>query len=122
MCTAYCCLCTSASTYGYITGHPACDHSLICLLQVHAFFHSVNGMVGVGVLGLPNTMVYLTWKAGVAVQVCVFGFTFFTLWLLCHLHEYQGKRFNKYHELAQFAFGRRLGLFLSIPTQVLPLP
>ena len=37
---------------------------------------------------------------------------------MCALHEIKGKRFNRYHELGQYAFGQRLGLWLVIPCQV----
>ena len=29
----------------------------------------------------------------------------YTLWQMCALHEIAGRRFNRYHELGQFAFG-----------------
>lgn len=69
-------------------------------------------------LGLPSTMVYLTWKAGVIVHLLYYFLALFALWCLIDLHEIHGKRFNRYHELAQYAFGAKLGLILTIPAQV----
>lgn len=86
---------------------------------VHACFHNVTAMVGAGVLGLPNTLVYLTWGPGVFLQVLSFTTTLYTLWQMCALHEVKGKRFNRYHELGQYAFGQRLGLWLVIPCQLI---
>ena len=88
------------------------------MLQMHACFHSVTAIVGAGVLGLPNTLVYLTWKAGIAAHLLFYFTSLFSLWCLCDLHEIQGKRFNRYHELAQYAFGEKMGLLATIPAQV----
>ena len=33
-----------------------------------------------------------------------------TLWQLCYMHEINGKRMNRYHELGQYAFGERAEL------------
>jgi amino acid permease len=86
---------------------------------VHSTFHNVTAMVGAGVLGLPNTMVYLGWTAGVIIQVASFVITLYTLWQMCALHQIKGKRFNRYHELGQYAFGQKLGLWLVIPCQLI---
>ena len=45
--------------------------------------------------------------------------TIYTLWQMCAMHEINGRRFNRYHELGQFAFGRKLGLWLVIPCQLI---
>jgi len=86
---------------------------------VHACFHNVTAMVGAGVLGLPNTLVYLTWGPGIFLQLLSFSTTLYTLWQMCALHEIKGKRFNRYHELGQYAFGQKLGLWLIIPCQLI---
>lgn len=85
---------------------------------MHACFHSVTAIVGAGVLGLPNTLVYLTWKTGIAAHLLFYFTSLFSLWCLCDLHEIHGKRFNRYHELAQYAFGEKLGLLATVPAQV----
>ena len=64
-------------------------------------------------------MVYLTWGPGVFLQVLSFTTTLYTLWQMCALHEIKGKRFNRYHELGQYAFGQKLGLWLIIPCQLI---
>ena len=69
-------------------------------------------------LQLPNTMVYLLWPGGVVLQVLSFVTTLYTLWQMCAMHEIKGKRFNRYHELGQYAWGQKLGLWLVIPCQV----
>ncbi|KAL8162634.1 hypothetical protein V2J09_014123 [Rumex salicifolius] len=57
----------------------------------YSAFHNVTAMVGAGVLGLPHAM-----------------------------HEMvPGKRFNRYHELGQHAFGERLGLWIVVPQQLI---
>ena len=42
----------------------------------------------------------------------------YSLWQMCAMHEINGRRFKRYHELGQFAFGQRLGLWLVIPLQL----
>ena len=43
----------------------------------------------------------------------------YTLHQLVALHEFEGKRFNRYHELGQYAFGKRLGDFAIITPQLI---
>jgi len=38
---------------------------------------------------------------------------------LVALHEFEGKRFNRYHELGQYALGKRLGDFAVITPQLI---
>ncbi len=35
------------------------------------------------------------------------------------MHEMDGLRFNRYHELGQYAFGPKLGLWLVVPFQII---
>ncbi len=42
-----------------------------------------------------------------------------TLHQLVALHEFEGKRFNRYHELGQYALGKRLGDFAVITPQLI---
>ncbi|KAK9806916.1 hypothetical protein WJX72_007358 [[Myrmecia] bisecta] len=85
----------------------------------YSAFHNVTAMVGAGVLGLPSAMVYLGWGPGVFVMVLSWVVTLYTLWQLCAMHELPGHRFNRYHELGQHAFGRKAGLWIVIPFQLI---
>ncbi|KAK9809609.1 hypothetical protein WJX73_007377 [Symbiochloris irregularis] len=76
-------------------------------------------MVGAGVLGLPFAMRYLLWPAGSVLMIFSWVTTIYTLWQMCAMHEVAGRRFNRYHELGQFAFGKRLGLWLVLPCQLI---
>jgi amino acid permease len=45
--------------------------------------------------------------------------TLYTLWQMVEMHEMvPGKRFDRYHELGQHAFGDRLGLWIVVPQQL----
>jgi amino acid permease len=86
----------------------------------YATFHNVTAMVGAGVLGLPNAMAYLTWGPGVVVLVLSWMITLYTLWQMVEMHEMvEGKRFDRYHELGQEAFGPKLGLWIVVPQQLI---
>lgn len=50
-------------------------------------------------------MVYLGWPAGVTIMVLSWVATLYTLWQMCSLHQVEGRRFNRYHELGQYALG-----------------
>nr|XP_018629775.1 lysine histidine transporter 1-like isoform X2 [Nicotiana tomentosiformis] len=77
-------------------------------------------MVGAGVLGLPYAMAQLGWGPGVAVLVISWIITFYTLWQMVEMHEMvPGKRFDRYHELGQHAFGKKLGLWIIVPQQLI---
>jgi amino acid permease len=57
---------------------------------------------------------------GVVVLTLSWVITFFTLWQMVEMHEMvPGKRFDRYHELGQQAFGKKLGLWIVIPQQLL---
>lgn len=46
--------------------------------------------------------------------------TLYTLWQMVEMHEMiPGKRFDRYHELGQEAFGEKLGLWIVVPQQIL---
>ncbi|CAK9219726.1 unnamed protein product [Sphagnum troendelagicum] len=88
----------------------------------YSAFHNVTAMVGAGVLSLPSAMAYLTWGPGVAVLLSSWVITLFTLWQLVQMHEMKevpGKRFDRYHELGQHAFGKKLGIWLVVPQQLI---
>ncbi|XP_055805378.1 lysine histidine transporter 1-like [Solanum dulcamara] len=77
-------------------------------------------MVGAGVLSLPYAMSQLGWGPGVTVLVISWIITLYTLWQMVEMHEMvPGKRFDRYHELGQYAFGEKLGLWIVVPQQVI---
>ena len=46
--------------------------------------------------------------------------TLYTLWQMVEMHEcVPGKRFDRYHELGQHAFGDKLGLWIVVPQQLI---
>ena len=46
--------------------------------------------------------------------------TLYTIWLMIELHEcVPGKRFDRYRDLGQHAFGPRLGLWVVVPQQLI---
>ncbi|TVU43562.1 hypothetical protein EJB05_10041 [Eragrostis curvula] len=86
----------------------------------YSAFHNVTAMVGAGVLGLPYAMSELGWGPGVAVLVVSWVITLYTLWQMVEMHEaVPGKRFDRYHELGQHAFGEKLGLWIVVPQQLI---
>ncbi|CAL4910967.1 unnamed protein product [Urochloa decumbens] len=86
----------------------------------YSAFHNVTAMVGAGVLGLPFAMSQLGWGLGAVAIVMSFVITLYTLWQLVEMHELvPGKRFDRYHELGQHAFGPRLGLWIILPLQII---
>ncbi|XP_041998215.1 lysine histidine transporter 1-like isoform X2 [Salvia splendens] len=85
-------------------------------------FHSVTAIVGAGVLSLPYAMSQLGWGAGVSFLVLSWVVTLYSLWQMVEMHELvPGKRFDRYHELGQHAFGDKLGLWIVVPAQLVVL-
>ncbi|KAJ7974752.1 lysine histidine transporter 1 [Quillaja saponaria] len=86
----------------------------------YSAFHNVTAMVGAGVLGLPYAMSELGWGPGVAILVLSWVITLYTLWQMVEMHEMvPGRRFDRYHELGQYAFGEKLGLYIVVPQQLI---
>jgi len=55
------------------------------------------------------TILFLSWTI-----------TLYTLWQMVEMHEMiPGKRFDRYHELGQHAFGEKLGLYIVVPQQLI---
>ncbi|KAG1363389.1 Lysine histidine transporter 1 [Cocos nucifera] len=76
-------------------------------------------MVGAGVLSLPYAMSELGWGPGIAILIISWIITLYTLWQMVEMHEMvPGKRFDRYHELGQQAFGEKLGLWIVVPQQL----
>jgi amino acid permease len=85
----------------------------------YSAFHNVTAMVGAGVLSLPYALSELGWGPGIAVLVLSWIITLYTLWQMVEMHEMvPGKRFDRYHELGQHAFGDKLGLWIVVPQQL----
>ncbi|KAL6658813.1 hypothetical protein ACP70R_002853 [Stipagrostis hirtigluma subsp. patula] len=85
----------------------------------YSAFHNVTAMVGSGVLGLPYAMSELGWGPGITVLIVSWIITLYTLWQMVEMHEMvPGKRFDRYHELGQQAFGEKLGLWIVVPQQL----
>ncbi|KAK2451464.1 lysine histidine transporter [Trifolium repens] len=85
----------------------------------YSSFHNVTAMVGAGVLGLPHAMSQLGWGPGVTLLILSWIITLYTLWQMVEMHEMvPGKRFDRYHELGQHAFGEKLGLYIVVPQQL----
>ncbi|XP_017972726.1 PREDICTED: lysine histidine transporter 1 [Theobroma cacao] len=86
----------------------------------YSAFHNVTAMVGAGVLGLPYAMSELGWGAGTVIMILSWVITLYTLWQMVEMHEMvPGKRFDRYHELGQHAFGEKLGLWVVVPQQLM---
>ncbi|KAL6551428.1 Lysine histidine transporter 1 [Orobanche gracilis] len=86
----------------------------------YSAFHNVTAMVGAGVLSLPYAMSELGWGPGVSVMVISWIITLYTLWQMVEMHEMvPGRRFDRYHELGQYAFGEKLGLYIVVPQQLI---
>ncbi|XP_011086736.1 lysine histidine transporter 1 [Sesamum indicum] len=85
----------------------------------YSTFHNVTAMVGAGVLSLPYAMSSMGWGPGVTLMILSWLITLYTLWQMVEMHEIvPGKRFDRYHELGQHAFGEKLGLYIVVPQQV----
>ncbi|XP_057811107.1 lysine histidine transporter 1-like isoform X2 [Salvia miltiorrhiza] len=85
----------------------------------YSTFHNVTAMVGAGVLSLPYAMSNMGWGPGSVIMVLSWCITLYTLWQMVEMHEMvPGKRFDRYHELGQHAFGEKLGLYIVLPQQI----
>jgi len=86
----------------------------------YSAFHNITAMVGAGVLSLPYAMSQLGWGPGVTILILSWVITLYTLWQMVEMHEMvPGKRFDRYHELGQYAFGEKLGLWIVVPQQLI---
>jgi amino acid permease len=67
-----------------------------------------------------NFIFALCRPGGIILLVVSWLITLYTLWQMVELHEaIPNKRFEKYHELGQEAFGPKLGLWIVVPLQVI---
>lgn len=88
-----------------------------------AAFHNMTAMVGAGVLGLPSTFAVLGWHGGLIVLFGSLMISWYTFSLLVHLHEGQdekgeARRYNRYHELCQAAYGKVRGVWAILSFQL----
>ncbi|XWS40628.1 hypothetical protein CRYUN_Cryun17cG0012000 [Craigia yunnanensis] len=62
----------------------------------------------------------MLWGPGVVILILSWVITLYTLWQMVEMHEIvPGKRFDRYHELGQHAFGEKLGLYIVVPQQLI---
>ncbi|KAB1220411.1 Lysine histidine transporter-like 8 [Morella rubra] len=81
----------------------------------YAAFHNLNAGVGFQALVLPVAFAFLGWSWGILSLTIAYCWQLYTLWILVQLHEaVPGKRYNRYVELAEAAFGERLGVWLAL--------
>ncbi|XP_047180212.1 lysine histidine transporter 1-like [Vigna umbellata] len=86
----------------------------------YSAFHNVTAVVGAGVLGFPYAMSELGWGPGVTILILSWICTLYTAWQMIQMHEPEpGKRLDRYHELGQYAFGEKLGLWIVVPQQLM---
>ncbi|CAN6351735.1 unnamed protein product [Urochloa humidicola] len=81
----------------------------------YAAFHSLNAGLGFQALLLPLAFQGLAWSWGIISLTIAYFWQLYTLWILVKLHEaVPGRRYNRYVELAQAAFGEKLGMWLAL--------
>ncbi|MQM22180.1 hypothetical protein Taro_055228 [Colocasia esculenta] len=90
----------------------------------YAAFHNLTAGIGFQALLLPVAFSFLgcaevcvsagrSW--GIICLTIAYFWQLYTLWILVKLHEaVPGRRYNRYVELAQAAFGERLGVWLAL--------
>ncbi|XP_065036987.1 lysine histidine transporter-like 8 [Musa acuminata AAA Group] len=81
----------------------------------YAAFHNLNAGIGFQALLLPVAFAFLGWSWGIIALTVAYFWQLYTLWILVKLHEaLPGRRYNRYVELAQAAFGERFGVWLAL--------
>ncbi|KAK9839961.1 hypothetical protein WJX74_001134 [Apatococcus lobatus] len=71
--------------------------------------------MGVAILNLPYAMASITWVGGVVSGVIAYMVSFYTMYLMLELHEHKGRRFNRYRELGELAFGPKGRTIAAVP-------
>ncbi|XP_024991392.1 lysine histidine transporter-like 8 isoform X1 [Cynara cardunculus var. scolymus] len=81
----------------------------------YAAFHTLCSGIGIQALILPVAFTFLGWVWGIISLILVFIWQLYTLYLLVNLHESveTGIRHSRYMQLANAAFGERLGNSLA---------
>ncbi|XP_076920035.1 lysine histidine transporter-like 8 [Bidens hawaiensis] len=82
----------------------------------YAAFHTLCSGIGIQALVLPVAFTILGWSWGVIALTLAFIWQLYTLYLLVNLHESPetGMRYSRYMQLANAAFGERLGKLLAL--------
>ncbi|KAI3774246.1 hypothetical protein L1987_48793 [Smallanthus sonchifolius] len=82
----------------------------------YAAFHTLCSGIGIQALVLPVAFTILGWSWGVIALTLAFIWQLYTLYLLVNLHESSetGVRYSRYMQLANAAFGERLGKTLAL--------
>ncbi|KAM0025806.1 putative amino acid transporter, transmembrane domain-containing protein [Helianthus debilis subsp. tardiflorus] len=82
----------------------------------YAAFHTLCSGIGIQALVLPVAFTVLGWAWGVIALTLAFIWQLYTLYLLVNLHESSetGVRYSRYMQLANAAFGERLGKMLAL--------
>ncbi|KAF5786209.1 putative amino acid transporter, transmembrane domain-containing protein [Helianthus annuus] len=82
----------------------------------YAAFHTLCSGIGIQALVLPVAFTILGWAWGVIALTLAFIWQLYTLYLLVNLHESSetGVRYSRYMQLANAAFGERLGKMLAL--------
>lgn len=88
-------------------------------------YHSVTGMVGAGVLGLPHAFSYLGWAGGIIFLAFSFWVSWHTYMLLVYMHEVPDlsskggiRRLDRYDQLAAYVWGKGRGNKILLPFQL----
>ncbi|MFS8023896.1 putative amino acid transporter, transmembrane domain-containing protein [Helianthus anomalus] len=81
----------------------------------YAAFHTLCSGIGIQALILPFAFTFLGWIWGIISLILAFIWQLYTLYLLVNLHESieTGVRYSRYMQLANAAFGERLGNTLA---------
>uniref|UniRef100_A0A383W7B9 Amino acid transporter transmembrane domain-containing protein n=1 Tax=Tetradesmus obliquus TaxID=3088 RepID=A0A383W7B9_TETOB len=93
-------------------------------------YHSITGMLGAGVLGLPAVFSHLGWAGGIIMLVFSLWVSWYTYLLLVWMHEVPDldnkagngiRRLDRYDQLATYVLGPRKGKAVLLPFQLIVL-
>eukprot|EP01025_Chloroclados_australasicus_P056974 TRINITY_DN7093_c0_g1_i4.p1 TRINITY_DN7093_c0_g1~~TRINITY_DN7093_c0_g1_i4.p1 ORF type:complete len:438 (-),score=17.29 TRINITY_DN7093_c0_g1_i4:518-1831(-) len=85
---------------------------------LYVSFTNCTALVGAGVLSLPWAFSNLGLFWGALTLTVAFIISFCSAFILSHLHEQEGQRFDQYTRLGQFVFGPIRGVWLTTPFQM----
>jgi hypothetical protein len=108
--------CRSAPEWPSHAAYTPSRLSLDRLNRLDAAYHSITGMVGAGVLGLPAAVAPLGWAGGMVVLFVTFWISWYTYILLVNMHEVPDldskdpkvstKRLDRYQDLTTYILGK----------------
>uniref|UniRef100_A0A383VWF1 Amino acid transporter transmembrane domain-containing protein n=1 Tax=Tetradesmus obliquus TaxID=3088 RepID=A0A383VWF1_TETOB len=93
-------------------------------------YHSITGMLGAGVLGLPSVFSHLGWAGGIIMLVFSLWVSWYTYLLLARMHEVPDldnkagngvRRLDRYDQLSCYVLGPRKGKLALLPFQLIVL-